>query len=134
MHLKTPGEKLSTVYLFAFAMIIGFACVVLPGLLLADRVYDSPLYPRLYTAVHFTPLWAAYLLFFSGIFLGMVEPRRPIILGLGTITLFPILAVLEKMVDITSHRYFALEFVYYLLWGVAAVEGTYLGRELRRSL
>ncbi|MDC0357198.1 hypothetical protein OAO01_00150 [Oligoflexia bacterium] len=130
---KLLEKKPNVVVLFILAALFGYAAVYIPGLVVAEKVYTAPLFPLVRTAVESISVISVLLLFLIGAFLGVLDPDRPLLLGFATMTAFPVLAIIEKTVDITSHTHFPLEFLYYVLVALAAVGGAYTGRELKKK-
>ena len=110
------------------AGLVGFLAVVIPGWLRAEISLAAPLFPWVVTSVQLLPPVSYVLLFFCGYTLARINPNHPWLLGLSTIWFFPVFAVMEKSLVITTHSYFALEFLFYLLLGLAGVAGSYAAR------
>jgi len=99
---------------FAIGAVSGTISIIIPPLLTVDvKVYDSPLFPMVRTGIEGMSLWTLLFLFSSGMFLGAVYPKREWLLGISTMSLLPILAVLEMLADPYSHNLWPIEFVIY---------------------
>jgi len=121
----------SLIVLCAVASLIGFLSICIPSLLRAEIILSAPLFPWLATAVNTVTPLSYVLLFAVGYGLGQFNSERPWLLGLSTVAFFPVLAIFEKSIVITTHPYFALEFLFYLCLGLSAVAGVYLVRFIR---
>ena len=128
-RLSSRGTRLSLVLLLS--AILGFCAVVIPGLLNCDSIAPTPLFPQVRAGVKNMPSLSYFLLFLVGAVFGTIEPKRPKLIGMSSIILFPLVTVAEKSIDISSHPYMAWEITYYLLLGLASTFGAFLGKELR---
>ncbi|MDI6810019.1 MAG: hypothetical protein QME66_13825 [Candidatus Eisenbacteria bacterium] len=119
-----------TAILFLAAAIGGVLCVVLPAFLSGiTRSYDAPLFAVLRTSVEnlrFLP--TAISLFVLGVGLGLLNPNHWLVLAVGTVAVFPVAAILEMMVDPSSHNLWPIEFLVYAVLGIPSILGSWGGR------
>jgi|GEM_PF-4482469 len=114
------------------AGLLGFISICAPTLVRSDLISTGPIFPWVANSFTMVTPFSYVLLMFCGYFLGLLNSSKPWELGLSTVWFFPVLALIEKSLVITSHRFFALEFLFWLWLGLAGVAGVYLAR-LRRS-
>lgn len=118
---------------FALGAVLGIISIIIPPLWIVDvKVYESPLFPLLRTGIEGMSGWSYLFLFSSGIFLGAIYPKREILWGISTMSLFPILAFLEMMKDPYSHNLWPIEFVIYGFTTIPGIIGAYAGTFIRK--
>lgn len=96
--------------------------------------YDAPLFPLLRTAIETIGLEQLGLLLLAGVLLGFVTQKRMWLLGLAAIAPLPVAAVLEMLVDPSSHNLFPFEFLLYGLYSLIVVAGLVAARMIRRAV
>lgn len=74
------------------------------------------------------------ILFGIGLLLGLVFPRAASRLGMFSVAVLPVVALVEMAKDPSSHNLFPIEFLFYALYGLLAVAGAALGRRLARGM
>ena len=119
---------------FAIGAALGIISIIVPPLCIVDvKVYESPLFPMVRTGIEGMSLWTLLFLFSSGIFLGVIYPKREILLGISTMSLFPVLAFLEMGKDPYSHNIWPIEFVIYGFTTIPGIIGAYAGAFIRKK-
>ncbi len=73
-----------------------------------------------------------HFMLLSGLLLGKARPQHAWIIGLATMAAFPVIALVEVIVDPTSHNLLPLEFIGYGLMTLPGLFGALCGRALRR--
>lgn len=117
------------------ASILGVISIVLPTFFLPDlKQYDSPLFPLISTGINGISVWSIGLLFLSGFGMKLLSKLSGWKIGLTTMALFPIMAILEMIVDSSSHNIFPIEFVLYALYAVPAIIGAYIAQGIQKVL
>jgi hypothetical protein len=135
---------------FALGAVLGIISIIIPPLYIVDvKVYESPLFPMVRTGIEGMSRWTFLFLFLSGMFLGVIYPKREqlygmflgviyskheILWGISTMSLFPILAFLEMMTDHNSHNLWPIEFVLYGFATIPGIIGAYTGAFIKRKL
>lgn len=119
--------------IFVLAAILGLVSVTVPPLLnTGTKYYNSPLFPWVVTGIENLSLSTIGFLFLSGMLLGLLCPEHPWLLGLGTMALFPILSLIEMVVDSSSHNLLPFELFLYMFMTVPGIIGAYIGSFLKR--
>lgn len=111
------------------APLLGLGAILMPTVVAPPaRLYESPLFPLLRTAVEGMGLGQVLLLLAAGAVLGRIS-RTPVWgLGFAAIIFLPLAAVLEMVADPTSHNLFPIEFIVYAFCGAIVAGGARLGR------
>jgi hypothetical protein len=119
---------------FAIGAALGLISIIIPPLLIVNvKVYQSPFFPMVRTGIEGMSLWTLLFLFSSGIFLGVIYPKREILWGISTISLLPLLAFIEMMKDPYSHNLWPIEFVLYGFTAIPGIIGAYAGAFIRKK-
>ena len=114
------------------AAIFDLLAMILPVLLFPPvHWYDAPLFPVIRNAVEHVGRGQLVLLFTVGMALGFLSRMRPAILGGVAISLLPLAAIAEMVVDSTSHNLFPLEFMVYAFYGGIVAIGVFIARRIR---
>ena len=116
------------------AIILGLVSIIGPIFFLAVRAYDAPLFPWVRTAIENLGLVSLLLLIATGFFLGLMSSVRFWLLGFLMIAAFPLLSILEGIVDPHSHRLFGLELFVYAVLGVIASGSVFAGQKVKAKL
>lgn len=111
--------------------ILGIISLILPTYFLTElKQYESPLFPIIATAVNGISIWAIILLVISGFSISLFSKIEGWKIGLSTMALFPIMSILEMIVDTSSHNLFPLEFIFYALLAIPSIVGAYIAKGL----
>lgn len=120
-------ERMRLVLCLFTSAFLGLVSLILPVFILSVKRYDAPLFPLIRSGVEGMSKLSLLFLFISGVFLGMMCPKRPFLVGICTMAAFPLAAVAEMMVDNKSHNLFPIEFFFYGIESLLAVLGAYIG-------
>ena len=142
-------ETLKILIVFAIGAVLGIISIIIPPLFIVDvRIFKSPLFPMVRTGIEGASLWTLLFLFLSGIFLGIIHPKREkhygvflgliyskreILWGISTMSLLPILAFIEMSISPTSHNLWPIEFVMHGFMTIPGIIGAYTGAFVRRK-
>ena len=111
--------------------ILGIISLILPTYFLTElKQYESPLFPIIATAVNGISIWAIILLVISGFSISLFSEIEGWKIGLSTMALFPIMSILEMIVDTSSHNLFPLEFIFYAVLAIPSIVGAYIAKGL----
>lgn len=128
--MKTNG-----IWIYLLAPILGVISIVLPIFFFPDlKQYDSPLFSIIRTGIEGISIWSFGLLFLSGFGLKLLSKLSYWKIGLTTMAFFPIMVILEIIVDSTSHNMFPFEFILYAVYSVPAIIGAYIAKEIKKVL
>jgi hypothetical protein len=97
---------------------IGLAAMLMPLLIWPPaRHYRAPLFPILREAIE--SMEVPQLLFFvaAGALLGLASKSRAWLLAAAAVSVLPLVALAEMVVDPTSHNLIPLEFMFYAFYG-----------------
>jgi hypothetical protein len=120
------------------APILGFIFIVIPPYLIPGGIRaksNAPLFPIIATAIQnlrFSPTIISLLI--TGCILGFLRPHIWWLLGLLTMILFPVAAILEMQVAPTSHNLWPFEFFFYGLFDIIAFVGAFIGSRIKNKL
>ncbi len=106
----------------ALACACGFLSVCIPWLIAGAR--KNMIDGMRIESLHFMLL--------SGLLLGKARPKHAWIIGLATMASFPVIALVEVILDPTTHNLLPLEFIGYGLMTLPGLFGALCGRALRR--
>ena len=96
--------------------ILGIISLILPIYFLTElKQYESPLFPIIATSVNGISIWSVFLLAISGFIISLFSKIEGWKIGLSTMALFPIMSIVEMIVDSSSHTLFPFEFIFYIL-------------------
>lgn len=119
---------------FVCAAVLGLAAVILPVWLLSLPPHTAPLFPLVRTGIEGLSFLTFIFLFGSGLLLGFFGKGQPVLLGIATIGLLPLLAIAEMVVSPTSHNLWPLEFMMYGFISLSAVVGACIGRFVHKKV
>lgn len=123
--------KKNIIWTYLLASSLGVLSIVLPIFFLPNiKQYDSPLFSIIRTGVEGISYWSFGLLFLSGFIIKIFSQASSLKLGLATMSLFPIMTILEMIVDPTSHNLFPIEFIYYGILSVPAITGAFISQRI----
>ena len=115
------------------AMLVGLIAVLLPPLFVAMKAYDSPVFPLVRTAIEGMTSFTYVGLLSGGMLIGWLC-RKPVILGFVTMLPFYVFAVVEILVDPTSHKLWLIEFTIYFALSLLAVLGGAFGSWIKQLI
>jgi len=94
----------------------------------------SPLFPAVARGVEGLNGWSVVFLVLAGFIPGTFGKAHPLLIGLATMALLPIMSLADIVVDQTSHNLLPFEWAIYGVLTVPGILGALLGRRLKRSL
>jgi len=121
-------QRFSLVFTLAAASLLGLLAIVAPVWIHDLRRYTAPLFPLIRSGVEGMSLLTLVFLFCTGFLVGCFGVGHPLLLGIATVALLPILAIAEMCVSPTTHNLWPLEFMIYGLISLCAVAGAFAGR------
>ena len=129
------SERKKDFIFFMLSAILGLASFMIPVMLTPGiKYYDSPLFPLIRTGTEEFSFFTACCLVISGFIIGFLNPKHPWRWGLATMSLFPILAIIEMVVDPYSHNLWPFEFLMYGVLTVPGILGAITGAFIRKKL
>lgn len=128
---KAMTEKAPLIAAGIAAAALGLMSVVVPVFVLSRAEYPAPLFPWVRSGIEGFSLLSAFLLFASGVLLGFLTPRYPLLFGMCTMAPFPLIAFAEMVADSRSHTLWPFEFLFYGVISLVAVAGTFVGKHMR---
>lgn len=129
---KRLRENLILALTFVASAVMGLACVVVPAFVLQDGDQPVPLWPikQAIEQMQFLPTLIG--LFVAGIALGFFQPRFWHLLGLSTVVLLPLIAIIEMFQNPTSHNLWPIEFVLFGFYAIPGFVGAAIGGAIGR--
>lgn len=125
--------KTKRIISFVTIAILGMSSIVLPVFFLDDlKHYDSPLFPLIRTGIEGISMYSLGFLIFSGFIVKLFSDESSWKIGLMSMALFPLAAICEMIVDLSSHNMFPIEFIFYGFYTIPAIIGAYLAQFIRR--
>jgi hypothetical protein len=121
-------QRFSLFSAFAAASLLGLLAIVAPVWILDMRRYTAPLFPLIRSGVEGMSLLTLVFLFCAGFLVGCFGVGHPLLLGVATVALLPILAIAEMCVSSTTHNLWPLEFIIYGVISLCGVAGAFTGR------
>ena len=115
------------------AALLGVGAVTLAGNGQPD-VGTSPLFPAVARGIEGLNEGSFVLLAGAGFIVALLGPAHPLLVGLSTMALFPLISIADMVVDPTSHNLFPFEWAMYALLTLPGVAGAFAGRRFKRSL
>lgn len=113
------------------ACFLGTIIVCLPPyIFLGDEIktYDSPLFPFIRTAIENLQFSITIIgLFLLNFFIAKNNRDKWLVIGLSSMILFPIAAILEIIVDAKSHNLIPFELLLYGVIDIPALLGGFVG-------
>lgn len=113
------------------ALLLGCLSAALPDILAHPQ---QPFIHSLRNGVRNPSILSWLLVFAFGFLLGLYEDGYPVFVGLTVAAPYIGLAMSEKILDLTTHPYFVLSFLYYCVMGYVAVGGILLSKKLKEYL
>lgn len=111
---------------------LGLLSILLPTFFIPDmRQYDSPLFPAIRTGIEGISMWSFLFLLISGFGVRLFNKMSPWKIGLMTMSIFPVLAIIEILVDNTSHKMLPFEFIFYAACSIPAMIGAYFAKIIK---
>lgn len=127
--------KTNPIRIYLPASILGVISIVLPIFFLPDlKQYESPLFPLIRTGIEGISIWSFGLLLISGFGMKLMSKLAGWKIGLATMALFPIMAIIEMIADSSSHNMLPFEFIGYALYSVPAIIGAYLAQGIKKIM
>ena len=124
--------KKSRIISFISIAILGMGSMILPLFFLEDiKHYDSPLFPLIRTAIEGLSMYSLGFLIFSGFIVKLFSDESSWKIGLMGMVLFPLAAICEMIVDLSSHSIFPIEFILYGIYSIPIIIGAYLSQSIR---
>ena len=112
------------------APILGIAAIVIGAA--GGRQYDAPLFPAIRSGIEGLSLFSLFLLIVAGFAVTCGSELSPMLVGLLTMAGLRVLALLEMIVDPSSHNLWPFEFGIYLILALAPMIGGYVGQVCAR--
>jgi VIT1/CCC1 family predicted Fe2+/Mn2+ transporter len=114
-------SKASNLLFIAAASIMGVASLVIPYLItygyVPEELYDAPLFPLLRSSWEgLNPVVTALILVMTGMFLGFIRGQKWRTLGLSSVLLLVLAAIIEMVVSPSSHNLWPMEFLMYVIF------------------
>ncbi len=121
--------KKNTILSIIAISILGMISVILPTLFLKDlKPYDSPVFPLIRIGIEGLSIYSFIFLLLSGFIVKQWSKVSSWKIGLMSMILFPFAAIIEMIVDSSSHNLFPFEFLIYLLMAIPSLAGAYLAQ------
>lgn len=125
--------KKNTILSLLAISILGMISVVLPTLFLKDlKPYDSPVFPLLRTGIEGISIYSFGILLLSGFIVKLWSKVSSWKIGLMSMILFPFAAIIEVIIDHSSHNMFPFELIIYALMTIPAIAGAYSAQLIQR--
>jgi len=125
-------QRLGLIFSFAATSLLGLLAIVVPVWVLDLRRYTAPLFPLIRSGVEGISLLTLVFLFCAGFLVRCFGVGHPILIGIATVALLPILAIAEMSISSTTHNLWPLEFIIYGAISLCAVAGAFAGRFAKR--
>jgi len=133
--IELPNNKINKANKIGFYLIsaiLGLLSIILPTFFLPDlKRYDSPLFPTVRTGIEGISMWSFLFLFLSGFGLKLMSKLPPWKIGLMTMVLFPVMAIFEIFVDVSSHNMLPIEIIFYAVYSFPAIIGAYVAQTIK---
>jgi len=125
--------KQKTWFLYLFTAVLGVLSILLPVFFQTDlKHYESPLISLIKTGIEGISMWSFAFLFSTGFVMRYFTKLSGWKIGLATMSLFPVMAILELIVDSTSHSMLPFEIIMYAVYAIPAIIGAYIGQGVQR--
>ena len=116
------------------AAALGVAAVVLAVHGHAVDGSASPVFPAVARGIEGLNGWSVIFLIVAGFILGVFGKAHPLLIGLATMAFFPMMSLVDVIVDSTSHNLLPFECAIYAFLTVPGILGAFAGRRFRRSV
>ena len=127
-------NKANEIWIYLLAAILGFLSIIIPTIFLPNlKQYDSPLFPIVRTGIEGISMWSFIFLFLSGFGVKLLSRLSSWKIGLMTMVLFPVMAIFEILVDVSSHKMLPFEFIFYAVFSFPAILGAYFAQIFKRK-
>ena len=127
--------KRKVFWFYILASILGVISIIFPTFFLPDlKRYDAPLFPLIRTGIEGISIWSFGLLLLSGFGVKLLSKLSSWKIGLTTMAFFPIMAIIEMLVDSSSHNMFPIEFILYAVYSAPSITGAYVAEGIKRAL
>jgi len=115
--------------------VLGVLSIILPTFILQDvKQYESPLFSIIRTGIEGFSVWSIIFLFSTGFGMKFYTKLSGWKIGLSTMALFPIMAMMEMIVDSNSHNMFPFEFIVYAITTIPGIIGAYIAQVVQKAL
>ncbi len=94
----------------------------------------SPLFPAVARGIEGLNARSVALLIGAGFIPGALGKAHPLLIGLATMALFPIMSVADVVVDGTSHNLLPFEWAIYCVLTCPGILGAFVGRRFKHFL
>ena len=112
--------------------ILGMLSIILPVFILGDlKPYESPLFPLIRAGIEGMSIYSLCFLFISGFIVKLFSNIPFWKIGLTSMVLFPLAAICEMIVDLSSHSLFPIEFIIYAITSISAIIGAGLSQVIK---
>ncbi|HSH19244.1 MAG TPA: hypothetical protein VLA03_02250 [Draconibacterium sp.] len=119
--------------LYLLTAVLGVLSILLPVFFQAGlKHYESSLFSLIRDCIEGISMWSFALLFSTGFVMRFYTKLSGWKIGLATMALFPVMAILELSVDSTSHNLLPLEIIMYAIYAIPAIIGAYIGQGVQR--
>lgn len=119
--------------LYLLTAVLGVLSILLPVFFQAGlKHYESTLFSLIRDGVEGISMWSFALLFSTGFVMRFYTNLSGWKIGLATMALFPVMAILELIVDSTSHNLLPIEIIMYAIYAIPAIIGAYMGQGVQR--
>lgn len=124
--------KVNEIWIYLLVSILGLISILLPTFFLTGiKIYDSPLFPNVRTGIEGFSKWSFIFLFLSGFVVKLFSKLSSWKIGLMSMSLFPLMAFFEIIVDLTSHNMIPFELILYLIYSIPSILGAYVSQLLK---
>jgi hypothetical protein len=111
------------------AAALGVTAIVLAGRgNSVPQDYSAPLFPAVRRGIEGMNGGSVLLLLGAGLIPGLFGRAHPLLIGLSTMALFPLMSIAEVIVDPTSHNLLPFEWILYGLETAPGIIGAFTGR------
>ncbi len=131
------GTRRAKIVSAIIAPVFGFLCMFFPVLLLKGVDYEKEYVVSSivrYIWESQVPVPTVILLLAAGALLGFLSVRLWWLLGPLTMSVFPVVAVIDMMVWPTSHNLWPFEFIIYGLFCIPGLVGAFIGSRVGRRM
>lgn len=126
--------KNNALWIYLLTSVLGVVSIVLPTFFHAGlKHYESPVFTLIRIGIEGISMWSFAFLFSTGFVMRSFTKLPGWKIGLATMALFPIIALIELMIfDSTSHNLLPIEFILYAIYTTPGIIGAYIGQGVQR--
>jgi len=135
MRKKLLDKREKNILIFICAAVLGLFSIIIPPLLDTGIKHyggSSLFFGLISTGIENLSSAGLVFLFLSGILLGYLAPKFPWLWGIGTMSLFPVIAFIEGMMNPSTHNLFPIEIIVYGVTMIPGIAGAYVGAYFKR--